>query len=113
MTSRLSRYAAALLLVGVSFVGLAVCSAEPATGTAAVDLKAVRYADLGRAIRALRGRVVVVDFWSTGCVPCMREFPHFVELNGRLGPAGAACVSVALDPPEKHARALAFLTDRR
>jgi thiol-disulfide isomerase/thioredoxin len=30
-----------------------------------------------------RGRVVVVDFWSTWCEPCMREFPHLVTLQRR------------------------------
>lgn len=27
-----------------------------------------------------RGKVVVVDLWSSWCVPCVREFPHLVKL---------------------------------
>ncbi len=41
-------------------VGL-MAAAEPAGGEAA---KAVTYAELGKAVRAQRGKVVVVDFWA-------------------------------------------------
>ena len=30
----------------------------------AVALKAVKYADLGRTVRDLQGKIVVVDFWG-------------------------------------------------
>ncbi len=32
-----------------------------------------------------RGKVVVVDIWSTYCPSCLREFPGFVELNRKYG----------------------------
>jgi thiol-disulfide isomerase/thioredoxin len=31
-------------------------------------------------IAAQRGKVVVVDLWSSWCVPCIREFPNLVKL---------------------------------
>jgi hypothetical protein len=37
-------------------------AADPPTGDVAA--KAVRYPDLGKAMRAHRGKVVVVDFWA-------------------------------------------------
>jgi hypothetical protein len=36
---------------------------QPNSG--AITLHEVKYADLGKAIRALKGKVVVVDFWAT------------------------------------------------
>jgi len=53
-----------------------------------------------------RGKVVVVDLWSTSCVPCMAELPRLAELQDAL-PDDVACVSFNVDyvgiaskPPE-------------
>lgn len=54
-----------------------------------------------------KGRVVVVDLWSTTCQSCMRELPHLLELQAAF-PDQVACVTVSLDyygdpsePPEQ------------
>jgi thiol-disulfide isomerase/thioredoxin len=78
---------------------------------AEVTLKTVKYADLGAFIRAQTGKVVVVDVWGTFCKPCMKEFPHLVELHNKHADDGLVCVSVAIDENEQEYRdkALAFL----
>ena len=42
------------------------------------------------------GQIVIVDFWSTSCIPCMRELPHLVELAKEY-PEKVACISFNLD----------------
>ena len=46
-----------------------------------------RFADekMARLVKQNKGRVVVLDLWSTSCEPCVREFPHLVELQGKHG----------------------------
>jgi thiol-disulfide isomerase/thioredoxin len=96
-----------LLLAGGPEVAV---QAQPSAAKGQPELKVVKYADLGKAIRALKGKVVVVDIWSTSCPPCMREFPHLVDLHAKYAAAGLVCVSVSMDGPPKREKALTFLT---
>jgi thiol:disulfide interchange protein len=45
----------------------------------------------------LSGKVTVVNFWATWCVPCRKEIPSFNQMNKELGPKGVAVLGVSLD----------------
>ena len=44
-----------------------------------------------------RGSVVLVNFWATWCVPCVKEMPSLDRLAARLGPEGLVVVPVSQD----------------
>jgi len=48
-------------------------------------------------LAALRGKVVLVDFWATWCPPCREETPTIVELHRRLHGRGFEVVGISLD----------------
>lgn len=59
-----------------------------------------------------KGKIVVVDLWSTWCEPCLREFPHLVELQKKY-PEKVVCVSFNVNydgsknsPPESNSEEL-------
>lgn len=54
---------------------------------------------VGDAVRLsdLRGRWVVVNFFATWCVPCLREHPELVRFAGRHSPDDVAVLGVVYD----------------
>ncbi|MCI0405581.1 MAG: TlpA family protein disulfide reductase, partial [candidate division Zixibacteria bacterium] len=45
-----------------------------------------------------RGKIVVLNFWATWCVPCRKEMPLFVELQNGYGAKGAQFIAASTDP---------------
>ena len=59
----------------------------------------VRFATLAGeslATSDLRGKVVLVNFWATSCVTCVKEMPMLVETHRKFAPRGYATVAVAM-----------------
>ncbi len=48
-------------------------------------------------LSSYRGKVVLLDFWATWCVPCREEIPHFVELQQKYGDRGLQIIGVSMD----------------
>jgi len=44
-----------------------------------------------------KGRGVILNFWATWCVPCVREMPELDMLKKDLAPAGIDVLTVSMD----------------
>lgn len=47
-------------------------------------------------LSALRGKVLLINFWGTWCVPCIREIPELVRLADRFRSKGLEVVGIAV-----------------
>jgi peroxiredoxin len=57
---------------------------------------------------ALRGKVVLVNFWATTCSTCIAEMPDLVKTYEKFAARGLEIVAVAMDyDPEAQVRAYA------
>ena len=48
-------------------------------------------------LAGLRGKVVIIDFWATWCLPCISEIPMFNDLNKQYKADGLELIAVSLD----------------
>jgi thiol-disulfide isomerase/thioredoxin len=44
-----------------------------------------------------KGKVILLDFWATWCVPCKTEIPWFIEFQNKYGASGFQAIGVSVD----------------
>jgi thiol-disulfide isomerase/thioredoxin len=95
LTARLGRCIAIglIYLQALSVLAQEASSARtPAPNWKLTDLNGKRVS-----LSDFSGKVVILDFWATWCMPCRIEIPHFVELQKQYGANGLAVIGVSLD----------------
>jgi peroxiredoxin len=84
-----------LVVAAVAYVGLRPVTAPEATF---VTIQ-------GEALptSSLRGKVVLVNFWATSCVICMKEMPRLVQTHAKFQGREFETIAVAMpyDPPNQ------------
>jgi thiol-disulfide isomerase/thioredoxin len=97
LAARLERGLIPAVLVAAG-LGVGCASARPIPDAATTGALQATTLD-GRVVRLgeLRGKVVLLDFWATWCVPCRESLPFYAELQRELGPRGLQVVAVSVD----------------
>ena len=57
--------------------------------------------ELQAAIAKHEGKVVLVDYWATWCVPCIKAFPHTVALSRKYGDKPFVAMSVTVNSADE------------
>jgi len=47
------------------------------------EVSSLKYEDLEKRIQKENDKILVVNFWATTCAPCVKELPHFMEINNK------------------------------
>jgi len=92
----------ALALLAAVLIGdpLPALSLQPLDGKPAVVLP-----------DTIRGRVTVIDFFATWCVPCRESLPALERLRSRFAPAGVVFLTISEDGPGTRARVAGFVRE--
>lgn len=87
--------AAVLGVLGfAAYTGLVQSNAAPAVTFTSIEGEKIE-------AMALRGRVVLVNFWATDCPTCVKEMPRLIQTYTKYRSKGFEVIAVAMrhDPP--------------
>lgn len=62
-------------------------------------------------LSALRGRVVVLNFWATYCGPCLKEMPDLAAIQNQYAALGVQVVGASADTLAEQKEVRKFITD--
>jgi peroxiredoxin len=87
-------------------LALAACGGPQASGSGAGRAADFALRDTaGRTVRLsdYHGKVVLLNFWATWCVPCAAELPHLQRLYEQYREQGFIVLAISMDGPETSA----------
>lgn len=64
-------------------------------------------------LSALKGRIVVLNFWATYCIPCRKEMPDLAAIQNDYAALGLQVVGASTDVPEDRAKVLQFVKETK
>ncbi len=54
-----------------------------------------------QAMSQWKGKPLIINFWASWCVPCVKEMPELAALQKELSPKGIELIGIGIDSPDK------------
>jgi thiol-disulfide isomerase/thioredoxin len=91
------------------FLSDAPATQQPSTVGTEVELSLKDLGGVDQRLSAYRGRVVVLNFWATWCVPCKQEMPDLAAIQNAYAAFGVQVVGASADQVADRAKVIDFI----
>ncbi len=78
-----------------------------------VDLQLKDLSGVEQSLQSLKGRIVILNFWATYCIPCRKEMPDLAALQNEFAPLGLQVIGVSTDDVDDRAKVLTFVRETK
>lgn len=74
-----------------------------------IDLKLKDLSGVEQQLSALKGRIVILNFWATYCIPCRKEMPDLAAIQSDYAALGVQVIGATADEADDRAEILRFI----
>jgi thiol-disulfide isomerase/thioredoxin len=78
-----------------------------------IDLSLSDLSGVDQNLSALKGRIVVLNFWATYCIPCRKEMPDLAAIQNEFAALGVQVVGVNTDELKDRSKVLQFVRETK
>lgn len=78
-----------------------------------VDLSLKDLAAIDQRLSGYRGRIVVLNFWATWCVPCRKEMPDLAAIQNAYAAFGVQVIGASADQLADRAKVVDFIRQQK
>lgn len=78
-----------------------------------VELKLTDLSGSQQSLGALKGRIVILNFWATYCVPCKTEMPDLAAIQNEYAALGVQVIGASTDEIGDRQKVLQFVKETR
>jgi thiol-disulfide isomerase/thioredoxin len=64
-------------------------------------------------LTSMKGRIVVLNFWATYCLPCRKEMPDLAAIQNEFGALGVQVIGAAADQISDQSKVMQFIKDTK
>lgn len=86
---------------------------QPSVIGTEVDLMLKDLAGIDQSLSSYRGRIVVLNFWATWCIPCRKEMPDLAAIQNAYAPFGVQVISASADQLADRTKVLQFIRETK
>jgi thiol-disulfide isomerase/thioredoxin len=78
-----------------------------------LELKLKDLSGVEQSLSSLKGRIVILNFWATYCIPCRKEMPDLAAIQNEYAALGIQVVGASADEMEDRAKVLQFIKETK
>ena len=78
-----------------------------------VELKLKDLSGIEQSLSSLKGRIVILNFWATYCIPCRKEMPDLAAIQNEYAALGVQVIGASADEMEDRAKVLQFIKETK
>lgn len=78
-----------------------------------LELKLKDLSGVEQSLGSLKGRIVILNFWATYCIPCRKEMPDLAAIQNEYAALGVQVIGASADEMEDRLKVLQFIKETK